>query len=169
MGIFRNKVGLKFGRLTVVAYAGSDNHRHSRWQCSCICGKTTIATSCNLTSGEVASCGCGEIENRYTINLRHGHTRGYQQTPEYYSWLAMFTRCTNPNRREWQNYGGRGIKVCQRWMDFENFLADMGPRPVGLSLERMNNDGNYEPGNCKWATAKEQANNRRPRRRRVSA
>ena len=92
--------------------------------------------------------------------MRHGHTRNGKESSEYISWAHMKTRCQNPNNDRYHRYGGRGIKVCERWQSFENFLADMGVRPPGLTLERMDNDSNYEPGNCKWATQKEQANNK---------
>jgi hypothetical protein len=97
----------------------------------------------------------------------HGHGRkrgeGRQGTSTYYIWGAMIQRCTNPRNRDYPSYGARGITVCDRWHKFENFLADMGERPDGLSLDRIDNDGNYEPGNCHWATPVQQANNRRPR------
>jgi len=100
----------------------------------------------------------GESNPRY----RHGHRPKYGKTsPTYNSWRDMKRRCHNPNRKAYKNYGGRGIKVCDRWMDFVNFLEDMGECPEGLTLDRINNDGNYEPGNCRWATRKQQVQNRR--------
>lgn len=95
---------------------------------------------------------------------RHGHGRRGRITPEYHTWKNMLTRCRNPRVSDYKHYGGRGIKVCDRWLDFANFLADMGRRPPGLTLNRINNNGNYEPGNCEWTTRKKQNNNRRIRK-----
>jgi hypothetical protein len=103
----------------------------------------------------------------YETKTKHGHHRRqngrHHPSPTYISWFGMLTRCRNSKQRCYANYGGRGISVCERWLTFETFLADMGERPLGLTLDRINNDGNYEPGNCRWATAKEQRANQRPK------
>ena len=150
----QDMTGLTFGRLTVVAFAGMSSGRNARWHCVCRCGKKRVVFGAALRSGTTISCGCAHREAVTT----HGQCR----SPEYRAWWAMRTRCFNEKSENFEDYGGRGITVCKRWLKFENFLADMGPRPSAKhTLERMNNDGDYTPRNCRWATNQEQQSNTR--------
>lgn len=147
--------GERFGRLVVVSANGSER------TCRCDCGAETVALCANLTSGNTQSCGCLRRELMQARPITHGATQGKQWTRAYNTWHAMIQRCTNPRRREYGRYGGRGITVCAEWRaSFEAFLADMGEPPVGHSLERTDNDGNYSKGNCVWAPPKAQNRNR---------
>lgn len=158
-----NLTGRKFERLTVTADTGRrDAAGRVIWLCMCDCGNHRDAVSRDLTSGRTTSCGCKKAERAKGAATKHGAASHEQRSPEYRSWTSMRTRCTNPTYHAWDRYGGRGISVCDRWREsFENFLADMGPRPKGTTLDRHPNpDGNYEPGNCRWATRIEQRSNR---------
>ena len=130
------------------------------WECLCHCGARFVAQQRNLRSGTTQSCGCLQKETVSKIFRKHGHS--VARSSEYVAWECLRQRCLYPNYRQFKDYGGRGIKVCERWDDFQNFLADMGPKPgPEYSVERINNDGDYAPDNCKWATRKEQQGNRR--------
>jgi hypothetical protein len=165
MGPLIDLTGQRFGRWTVLAL--SEGGHNARWLCTCDCGTTRPVTGKSLRGGVSTSCGCRTREVSSARLTKHGHTRGYTETRAYRAWRAMINRCTNPNDESWEYYGGRGIKICRRWRrSFKAFYADMGDPPPGMTLDRWpNNDGNYEPGNCRWATPKQQRANQRPKSR----
>ena len=161
-------VGRRFERLVVIARVESDRHGNARWLCLCDCGGKSTPSTSNLMGGSAKSCGCRLVEARVRngkASARHGHAPKRKPSLTYKSWLSMKNRCFKPDCNGYKNYGGRGITICDRWLrSFEDFLADMGERPPkNHSIERKDNDGHYEPSNCYWATAQEQARNKRKR------
>ncbi len=159
-------VGQKFGRLTVVEVVKGE--RNTRLRCSCECGGDVLALAYNVKNGNTASCGCLSRESKAARGRVLGKsqgprnsTHGLSSTATYQAWISAKNRCYNSAYKEFHRYGGRGIKMCARWLNsFQAFLDDMGIRPDGKTLERSESDGDYEPGNCVWATKEDQAQNR---------
>lgn len=145
--------GQRFGRLTAVKRLHSNKSGNSIWLCNCDCGGVSNSNISQLRNGKTKSCGC--------INKELTKTHGMHSSPEYKSHASMKDRCLNRNNPQYHDYGGRGISYCMRWDSFENFFKDMGFRPKGKTLDRIDNDGNYDPENCKWSTRKEQMLNTR--------
>lgn len=154
--------GHKYGRVIALRRAGVSCGGVT-WHCLCDCGREFITSSNSLRRGKTKSCGCYQSEQTSDANRRHGHsTRIHNQTRTYRIWGAMHNRCRNPSNISYRWYGAMGVKVCDRWKDFRNFLADMGEAPLKLSIDRFPDSwGDYEPGNCRWATSLEQRHNRR--------
>jgi hypothetical protein len=156
--------GQRFARLIALSVAERAKNGNEQWSFQCDCGNTTIARTVDVRRGFKRSCGC-LMKETSALTAKMNATHGMVGTSEYNTWAHIIQRCTNPLNSGWKCYGARGISVCERWLKFENFLADMGQRPAPhLSIDRINNDGNYEPSNCRWATRKQQMNNRQPYR-----
>lgn len=163
MSTAENLTGQKFNRLTVLSRSAENSSAGKvQWLCKCECGTETLVVSQHLKNGNTKSCGCRRVEATRQNGLNRT-THGMTGTPEYKAWQNLRDRCYNEDAQQFRNYGGRGIRVCERWLNsFENFYADMGPRPSPEhSIDRRENNGDYEPSNCRWATPEEQGNNKR--------
>lgn len=149
-------VGNVYSRLTVISEGPRTRGGERRWKCACECGEFAVVRQSSLKNGHTTSCGCYRLDV-LRAKLTKGHDRG---SPEYASWNSLRDRCNNVNNSRYFQYGGRGISVCDEWGDFQNFYRDMGDRPSGTSIDRINVDGDYCKENCRWATSTEQANNK---------
>jgi len=172
MGALIQMTGKTFGRLLVLHRVGSDRHNKPVFMCRCDCGETVAVRGAHLRGGSVVSCGCFHNEQASRTHTKHGHSacpsRGGRASSEYDSYSSAKARCTNPSDKSYPDYGGRGILFL--FPNFQAFLADLGGRPTGLSLDRINNDGHYQVGNVRWATwSQQRLNSRKPRRLRDTA
>jgi hypothetical protein len=162
--ICTNLVGTRFGRLEVIERSHNNNKGNSRWVCRCDCGNEVVVLRYQLTSGKTKSCGCINKERITKLGyrmVRHGHHKGDKPTKLYKTWQGIKSRCLNKNNKNYSQYGARGITISTAWLDFLTFVNDVGEPPFeNAQLDRIDNNGNYELGNCRWVTAKENAQNR---------
>ncbi len=164
MAYTRVEPGMRYGRLVVVSFYGNTKAGKKIWECKCDCGGVTHTTSGRLNIGHTRSCGCLARESARKCRLaeqKHGAARPGQVTPTYVSWVSMRRRCLSEADKDFKGWGAKGIKIDPRWSDFSVFLSDMGERPPGTTLDRINNDGDYCKENCRWADAKTQTRNSR--------
>ena len=160
----KDLTGLSFCRWTVISFNGLDQRGRSTWLCECNCGTRRVVRNDLLTRGVSKSCGCLAKELNAVRNVKHGHCTNnrHNGNSTYVSWKGMKQRCYNPNSDQYEHYGAIGIKVCDRWINsFINFIDDMGERPPGTTIDRINPYGNYEPNNCRWADISTQNKNKR--------
>ena len=155
-------VGQVFGRLQVLdVISCSSTQVEKMCKCFCSCGKEQTVRAAALNIGETKSCGCLRVDTTIKRSTKHGHSPSFGASKTYWVWAEMVARCTNEKHKKYKDYGGRGIFVCKEWRTFAAFLADMGEKPEGLSIDRIDNNGGYEPGNCRWTTVAVQNQNRR--------